>query len=35
MALGFYILPKGLAVLIGFTQTGVTNLVDVGRLSAS
>ena len=31
MALGFYILPKGLAVLIGFTQTGVENLVDVGR----
>ena len=32
MALGFYIMPKGLAVLIGFTQTDVTNLVDVGRL---
>ena len=31
MALGFYILPKGLAVLIGFTQKGVDNLVDVGR----
>ena len=31
MALGFYIMPKGLAVLIGFTQTDVTNLVDVGR----
>ena len=31
MALGFYILPKGLAVLIGFTQEGVDNLVDVGR----
>ncbi len=32
MALGYFILPKGLAVLIGFTQTDVTNLVDVGRL---
>jgi sec-independent protein translocase protein TatC len=32
MALGFYIMPKGLAVLIGFTQTNVQNLVDVGRL---
>ena len=32
MALGFYILPKGLAVLIGFTQPTVQNLVDVGRL---
>ena len=32
MALGFYIMPKGLAVLIGFTATDVTNLVDVGRL---
>lgn len=32
MALGYVILPKGLAVLIGFTQTDVTNLVDVGRL---
>lgn len=32
MALGYYIMPKGLAVLIGFTQTDVTNLVDVGRL---
>jgi sec-independent protein translocase protein TatC len=32
MALGFYIMPKGLAVLIGFTQTDVQNLVDVGRL---
>ncbi|MDQ6642738.1 MAG: twin-arginine translocase subunit TatC [Actinomycetota bacterium] len=32
MALGYYIMPKGLAVLIGFTQTNVQNLVDVGRL---
>ena len=32
MALGFYIMPKGLAVLIAFTQTEVENLVDVGRL---
>jgi sec-independent protein translocase protein TatC len=32
MALGYYIMPKGLAVLIGFTQTDVQNLVDVGRL---
>ncbi len=32
MALGFFILPKGLAVLINFTQTDVQNLVDVGRL---
>jgi sec-independent protein translocase protein TatC len=32
MALGFVILPKGLAVLINFTQTDVQNLVDVGRL---
>ncbi len=32
MALGFYIMPKGLAVLIAFTQTQVENLVDVGRL---
>jgi sec-independent protein translocase protein TatC len=32
MTLGYYIMPKGLAVLIGFTQTDVQNLVDVGRL---
>ena len=32
MALGFYIMPKGLAVLISFTQSEVSNLVDVGRL---
>jgi len=32
MALGFYIMPKGLTVLINFTQTNVQNLVDVGRL---
>ncbi|HET7277144.1 MAG TPA: twin-arginine translocase subunit TatC [Dermatophilaceae bacterium] len=32
MALGFYVMPKGLAVLIAFTQTQVENLVDVGRL---
>ncbi len=32
MALGFYIMPKGLTVLINFTQVNVQNLVDVGRL---
>ncbi len=27
--LGYYVLPKGLQVLLGFTPSGVTNLVDV------
>ncbi len=29
VTLGFYVLPKGLAVLIGFTPDSVTNLVDL------
>ncbi len=29
VALGYYVLPKGLAVLIGFTPESVTNLVDL------
>jgi len=29
VALGYYVLPKGLAVLIGFTPVDVTNLVDL------
>ncbi|MGI8993853.1 MAG: twin-arginine translocase subunit TatC, partial [Nocardioidaceae bacterium] len=29
VALGYYVLPKGLAVLIGFTPDQVTNLVDL------
>jgi sec-independent protein translocase protein TatC len=34
VALGYYVLPKGLAVLIGFTPESVTNLVDLnGYLS--
>jgi len=34
VALGYYVLPKGLAVLIGFTPVDVTNLVDLnGYLS--
>ncbi len=34
VALGYYVLPKGLAVLIGFTPDQVTNLVDLnGYLS--
>ena len=28
VALGYYVMPKGLEVLLGFTPTGVTNLVD-------
>ena len=27
---GYYVLPKGLEVLIGFTPTDVTSLVDFG-----
>jgi sec-independent protein translocase protein TatC len=34
VSLGYYVLPKGLSVLIGFTPTGVTNLIDLnGYLS--
>ncbi|MEJ7705870.1 MAG: twin-arginine translocase subunit TatC [Nocardioidaceae bacterium] len=29
VALGYYVLPKGLAVLLGFTPEGVSNLIDV------
>jgi sec-independent protein translocase protein TatC len=29
VALGYYVIPKGLEVLIGFTPTGVTNLIDL------
>ncbi len=32
VALGYYVLPKGLAVLIGFTPVDVTNLVDLNAL---
>ncbi|MDQ3485566.1 MAG: twin-arginine translocase subunit TatC [Actinomycetota bacterium] len=32
IALGYYVLPKGLAVLIGFTPVDVTNLVDLNGL---
>ena len=28
VALGYYVMPKGLAVLLGFTPDGVTSLVD-------
>lgn len=31
VALGYYVLPKGLEVLIGFTPVDVTNLVDFGE----
>jgi sec-independent protein translocase protein TatC len=31
VALGYYVLPKGLTVLISFVPHGVTNLVDFGR----
>jgi sec-independent protein translocase protein TatC len=31
VALGYYVLPKGLEVLISFVPKGVTNLVDFGR----
>ena len=31
VALGYYILPKGLEVLIGFTPATLTNLVDFGE----
>ena len=30
VALGYYVLPKGLEVLIGFTPTACTNLVEFG-----
>lgn len=30
VALGYYVLPKGIEVLIGFTPVDVTNLVDFG-----
>jgi sec-independent protein translocase protein TatC len=29
VSLGYYVLPKGLSVLIGFTPSGVTNLIDL------
>ena len=32
VALGYYVLPKGLEVLISFMPNGVTNLVDFGAL---
>ncbi|WP_151082301.1 twin-arginine translocase subunit TatC [Nocardioides cynanchi] len=31
VALGYYILPKGLTVLISFTPKGVTNLIDFSK----
>jgi sec-independent protein translocase protein TatC len=31
VALGYYVLPKGLTVLISFTPKGVTNLVDFSK----
>ena len=31
VALGYYVLPKGLTVLISFVPNGVTNLIDFGR----
>ena len=31
VAVGYYVLPKGLEVLIGFTPTALTNLVDFGE----
>ncbi len=31
MAAGYYVLPKGLEVLIGFTPVDLTNLVDFGE----
>ncbi|MEP7090428.1 MAG: twin-arginine translocase subunit TatC, partial [Nocardioidaceae bacterium] len=31
VAVGYYVLPKGLAVLIGFTPSGLTNLVEFGE----
>jgi len=31
VALGYYVLPKGIEVLIGFTPVDVTNLVDFGE----
>ncbi len=31
VALGYYVLPKGLTVLISFVPHGVTNLIDFGR----
>ncbi len=31
VAVGYYVLPKGLAVLIGFTPVNLTNLVDFGE----
>ena len=29
MAAGYYVLPKGITVLLGFTQDGVANLQDI------
>ena len=29
VALGYYIMPRGIAVLLGFTQPGITNLQDI------
>ena len=29
VALGYYIMPKGIAVLLGFTQSGITNLQNI------
>ncbi|MFT4166898.1 MAG: twin-arginine translocase subunit TatC [Microlunatus sp.] len=29
IALGYYIMPKGIAVLLGFTQSGITNLQNI------
>jgi sec-independent protein translocase protein TatC len=34
VAVGYYVLPKGLEVLIGFTLGGVENLVEFGRYFA-
>ena len=35
VALGYYVLPKGLEVLISFVPNNVTSLVDFGRSSPS
>ena len=31
MAVGYYVMPKGLVVLLGFTEDGITNLQDVNQ----
>ena len=31
VAVGYYVMPKGLVVLLGFTENGITNLQDVNQ----